>query len=275
MNVTIPATIEEAQESLGSLGALLRAKEWERAAIVYAFTEPDPGAKRAQTSGGNPPEVGLSITDFAALGIAGLTTRETVREYRKAWQIAIDDGQAVAVGPGDDVELPTRKWPPIDHKRGPHTAEVVDVLTDPEKLARIASTPEQADAIAEAIVESPINWKVEEKQREKREAREAERVSHRRTAPPREAVEKAIKLIHRFWQQSFEHNGETLTIAQVIDEVAALGNVPELTALSVRPHWLGQDLIEALHGLSSTAATKVAALEAGPAVPALAGEVKE
>lgn len=35
---TIPETIEQATESLTGLERLLTAKQWERAAIVYAFT---------------------------------------------------------------------------------------------------------------------------------------------------------------------------------------------------------------------------------------------
>ena len=124
MKITIPASLTEAKASLGGIGALLKAKEWERAAIVYAFTDP-----KVNQHDGNP-SGSLSIAAFAAFGITGLTRRETVAGYRKAWQSAIDDGQAVPVAPGDVIELPNLPWPPgfIDHKRGSHATknEMVD-----------------------------------------------------------------------------------------------------------------------------------------------------
>jgi hypothetical protein len=57
----------------------------------------------------------LTTKEFAALGIVGLKSDNTVREYRKAWQSAIDDGQAVEIKPGDTVDLPDRTWPPTAH----------------------------------------------------------------------------------------------------------------------------------------------------------------
>lgn len=95
MKITIPASLDEAKASLNGIGALLTAKEWERAAIVYAFTrdgtdsDKNPRRSRSTTS--------LLPREFAALGIMGLGSDTTVRQYRKAWQTAIDDGQAKAV----------------------------------------------------------------------------------------------------------------------------------------------------------------------------------
>lgn len=103
--VSIPASIEEARAALDGLGALLTAKQWERAAIVYAFT------KTVGRGGnhGNDENSSLTIAGFAALGIAGLTTRDTVSLYRAAWKSAMDDG-APDAKPGDDVELPNLPW---------------------------------------------------------------------------------------------------------------------------------------------------------------------
>lgn len=106
--VVIPTTIEQAVGALNGIDALLTAKGWERAAIVFAFTEERPaGNQPAQMANSRH----LSISDFAALGIAGLTTRDTVRLYREAW---IDGGGATNIGPGDTVNLPTGKFPPRD-----------------------------------------------------------------------------------------------------------------------------------------------------------------
>jgi hypothetical protein len=102
--VAIPATIEEAVGALNGIDALLTAKGWERAAIVYAFTY-DTGGGRPK-SDGNPSL--LTLTDFANLGIAGLTTRETVALYRNAWLEKGDPN----ISPGDTVTLPTSKFPP-------------------------------------------------------------------------------------------------------------------------------------------------------------------
>jgi hypothetical protein len=105
MKVHIPASIEEAKTSLDGLGQLLTAKQWERAAIVWAFTELGTGGPRTARN-----TVRLSIREFAELGIGGLRTQDQVSQYRKAWQAAIDDGQAQPVEPGDEIELPTIPW---------------------------------------------------------------------------------------------------------------------------------------------------------------------
>ena len=59
VQVHIPATIEEAKANLDGLGKLLTAKEWERAAIVYAFSANRPTSAIA--------DVKLSFTAFSKL----------------------------------------------------------------------------------------------------------------------------------------------------------------------------------------------------------------
>jgi len=57
------------------------------AALVWAWTEETKGGRPSKTC----PKVGrLSLSEFAALGIRGLTKRDTVAKYRAAWQWAID-----------------------------------------------------------------------------------------------------------------------------------------------------------------------------------------
>lgn len=109
--VDIPATLEEAKSRLGGLERLLTAKGWERAAIVYAFTRDD-----GRT--GRPPKVArtsdfLNFGEFAALGISGLRSKDTVARYHRAWQEAVDSGAAEPVEPGQKIiVLPGLEWPP-------------------------------------------------------------------------------------------------------------------------------------------------------------------
>jgi hypothetical protein len=80
-----------AEGALGDLaGPCHEPKQWEHAAIVWAFTENKPRGRPEQVNDGKPP---CTIAAFAALGITGLRNREQVAEYRKAWQSAMDDGQ--------------------------------------------------------------------------------------------------------------------------------------------------------------------------------------
>lgn len=161
--VAIPATIEDAVGALNGIDALLTAKGWERAAIVYAFTEPDPGAKRAQTSDGNPSKVLLSISDFAKLGIAGLATRETVAHYRKCW---IDGGGDPFTYPGATVELPTGPFPPpgdsnFGKRVSPEKAKATVEQWSPEAKAEAVKAliadedPLVADAVDKAVDSIP------------------------------------------------------------------------------------------------------------------------
>lgn len=109
--VTIPASIDDAIGKLEGIESLLTAKGWERAAIVYAFTEERPAGNQPRQMANSRH---LSISDFADLGIAGLRTRDTVRRYRNAW---IAGGGDPNIKPGDNVELPEGDFPP--EKRQP------------------------------------------------------------------------------------------------------------------------------------------------------------
>lgn len=77
--VHIPDSIEKAVAALDGLEKLLTAKQWERAAIVYAFTEDDVKMNQyARTKSGT----GMSPREFANLDIIGLKSHNTVRNYR-------------------------------------------------------------------------------------------------------------------------------------------------------------------------------------------------
>jgi hypothetical protein len=142
--INIPASIVDATTSLDGLARLLQAKQWERAAIVYAFTEPQQG-KRSSDFAGNPAK--LSQTDFAALGITGLKDRNQVAAYRKAWQEAIDLGKAVEVKPGDAVTLPDLTWK--DHFGEP-TKDVQERVT----RTTIATNPALQVEAARLLIET-------------------------------------------------------------------------------------------------------------------------
>jgi len=165
VNIHIPASLDEAKSALNGLGALLTAKQWERAAIVYAFTEPGNGQGRHEPL--RKSEQRLSIAALAAERIVGLESRNTVAAYRNAWQSAIDDGQAQAVGPGDQVEVPSVPW---KEAFGEATTDVQErifrsVVQNPEQFrSALRDKPELAAQLARQVVDTPaIRFAVEER----------------------------------------------------------------------------------------------------------------
>lgn len=97
--------MDAALAELNSVSALVTASEWRRAAIVWAFTTDKQGQRTSHTS-----VQSLGVAEFAALGISGLQSRNTVAKYRRAWAKAIEAGHAFDVQPGDDVVLPGVDW---------------------------------------------------------------------------------------------------------------------------------------------------------------------
>ncbi|MBA2633833.1 MAG: hypothetical protein H0U86_12690, partial [Chloroflexi bacterium] len=61
--IQIPASLDEAVSNLNGLAALLTAKQWERAAIVFAFTTDE-----ANGRGNRGTSTALSARAFAELG---------------------------------------------------------------------------------------------------------------------------------------------------------------------------------------------------------------
>jgi hypothetical protein len=119
--INIPGTIDEAVASLTGIGALLIAKEWERAAIVAAFVtlSEGKGKRNARTS--------ISPVEFAALGVVGFKSKDTVRAYAQAWQEAINQGKAVAAEPGATVALPDLTW---------ESRKAIEATPEPEPTAQ-------------------------------------------------------------------------------------------------------------------------------------------
>lgn len=106
--VRIPTELAVLRERLNGLGRLLTARKWERAAIVYAFTEPGE-IGRGRWYKPDPPR--MHIREFAAQGFVGLTTNKAVSRYRDAWITAIDNGWASPVKAGQLVRLPAKPFP--------------------------------------------------------------------------------------------------------------------------------------------------------------------
>jgi hypothetical protein len=149
----IPNSIEEAVKNLDGIGALLTAKQWERAAIVYAFTEPNGGGPR---TGGISRQ--LSIREFAELGITGLRDRSQIRLYRKAWEVAMQDG-APDAKPGDVVDLPSLPWKEAFGEETPVVQERTArafIRNNPDAIERIVKeNPQLGVEIARQVVATP------------------------------------------------------------------------------------------------------------------------
>jgi hypothetical protein len=159
MKIQIPKTIEAAKAELGGIDALLTAKGWQRAAIVYAFTRNGQG-ERSDLTSAESRRGSLTISEFAALGIKGLTGRDTVRLYRDLWA---EHGQPA--GPGDSVELPDLPFPPTAQGT-PHVLSdsasleqkantLTTLLEDAEVRARGVRKlkPAQREAVVDAVVD--------------------------------------------------------------------------------------------------------------------------
>ncbi len=103
----IPLDIEDALVDLKGLSELVTASEWQRAALVWAFTVEKKGGRRTVSELGQ-----LGVREFADLGISGMQSPQTVTKYRKAWKLAIDNGHAADIKPGDEATMPDVEWQP-------------------------------------------------------------------------------------------------------------------------------------------------------------------
>lgn len=90
------------------IDGLVTARNWVRALVVWTFCDPMPGTR---TSPENREGDTLTFTEFAKLGIHGLTHADTVASYYKVANKAITDGDVVAPARGETVPIPDLKWP--------------------------------------------------------------------------------------------------------------------------------------------------------------------
>ena len=152
--INIPRTIGAAEKKLNSLGELATATEWERAAIVAAYVHISEGRGKRNVSSD------ISPSDFAKLGIHGLTSHNSVRLYVRAWSDIVDEdgnvvGQRERPTPGKAVELPNDPWPPTrtgtDGINSPEGAEktIEKIITKhgPTIIAKQTAKPEVAKEV--------------------------------------------------------------------------------------------------------------------------------
>lgn len=107
--VRIPSSLDETLSDLDELGGVISADRWKTAAFVYAWTEPQQG--RRTDFGKEFPK--LTLDEFADRSIRGLSSRPSVRRYRRAWEMAVQEGWAEPAQPGQWVDLPTQDFPEI------------------------------------------------------------------------------------------------------------------------------------------------------------------
>jgi len=174
--INIPDSVQEAVESLEGIGRLLTAREWERAAVVYALTHYE-GGSRGPRSSRHMSET-LTYQALADLGVTGLTSPKRVGWYHDQWQAVVDGGYADEAELGDEIEIPDDwEWPPNDtvgerdttmtperretlmqagREAGMRTgSKVVDVAANPRSLqAAIKADPATLRAAEEAVEEA-------------------------------------------------------------------------------------------------------------------------
>lgn len=118
LSITVPETQDALVASMDALGGAINAGGWATAAVVYAWTEP--------TDGGRPKsgeKSSLTLSDFAALNIRGLTTRDSVRKYRSAWERAMERGWAGDARRGEPVALPDKDFKETEDHVGANSGE--------------------------------------------------------------------------------------------------------------------------------------------------------
>ena len=81
--IHVPETIE-------GVSRLLKARKWEKAAIVWAYVHSSPDQAHVKSDMNKP----YTPESFAHLGIAGLLSKNTVQAYWENWQAAIDAKKA-------------------------------------------------------------------------------------------------------------------------------------------------------------------------------------
>lgn len=148
--ITIPGTIEEAVSCLNGLGALLTAKEWERAAIVRAFCQKlTPQQRNKKSVHRDPGEQRLSISAFAQLRITGFVDPDAVMRYYRAW----DSTGLPTPEPGQKVTLPDAPFPSFSAPGAVRRANVAKTLKEPDERAELIKTllTEHADEVRAAL----------------------------------------------------------------------------------------------------------------------------
>ncbi len=158
----IPTTTDELTTTCTALQQVLSASEWRLSAILYACTDPAP--RRLSTSGQLP----MSISAFSALGIRGMTSRQTITKYRSTWTAVKHQYDLPELHPGMAITpdmLPPIPWnerprPVPDRPTGgggPRTRERKRVRADEAaiggKRPKADNTPETAAPVLDTSPE--------------------------------------------------------------------------------------------------------------------------
>ncbi len=167
--IKIPKTIEDAQASLGKLGELLTAKEWQRAAIVATFVEPATAGRRAKLA---ETSQFLSARAFAQLGISGLKSKDTVMHYVESWlaeRPRPEPGQTIdlaglpdwppnpTVGRNVDPERMTALRAGLEDEGYTGVSKAIDIASNPKAMtAAILHDPATAKAAEGALAERAV-----------------------------------------------------------------------------------------------------------------------
>lgn len=160
-----PASADEATERLTAIDRVLRARHWERAAILATIV-------RLPGSGGTPDRKAnrgsqvCSAEQLTERKIPGLRDANTIRLYVQRWLDAHDGRYPEA---DIDIELPTTTWPPVDkNDAGTRMPKAIDKAMDKlieehgvqavidELHTRLDDVP--IDEIDTDDVESPEYW---------------------------------------------------------------------------------------------------------------------
>lgn len=165
--VRIPVSLDAAVEQLGVIGKIVTAQNWERAAVLAAYVQPDAGhGGRAETASSSRL---VSATEFSRKGIHGLRSKDTVLRYVNAWL-----SQRPRPQPGEAVDLDgLPDWPPDteapgrnvggDRRRDAIIAQAEADGTGASKALDIASNPKammaaiKADPNTEIVAKQALN----------------------------------------------------------------------------------------------------------------------
>lgn len=161
--IQIPAP-DELRGRLNGLELLLTVTKWERAALVFAYTEAQTNKGHGTRPGVAPPR--MNIRNFAGQGYHGLSTPKSVARYRQAWETAISNGWAVPVAPGDRVVLPDEPFPAWPYGEGTTWEDHAQPELRPDRtpqrpMTRVYGSLERAATalrqLGEAMAEDPLD----------------------------------------------------------------------------------------------------------------------
>jgi hypothetical protein len=183
-SITIPRSLKSVEAQLTALGDLILARKWERSALVASVVRLAPGRGRSPSRNG---ELTISVENFAAKGIHGLTHPQAVRKYVQAW---LDTHEGEYPEPGRKVTLPDVDFPPTRTGTDGYETEsgaaatVTKLIKKKHGTAALASAvkndPEVAAAAAQALVDSGDITRLSQATAKVAQNRQVERTRRRR-----------------------------------------------------------------------------------------------